>query len=455
MDCYLNNHESHEKTEIFKKQIEEYVKVYMKENDRLKRYRIEVDKFLLQTTETLNSLSKVYQQKKKDVTSRAVEWHRKINKTVKTLHKELDDMQKEHESLLHKQKKELEEIIGKVEEMNTITKKVKNSYDVLELQKYISVIEKQETVSEISQYMCPMFCSCEVEDSYIQSHFGYIENIQERNISLLSLISEDVEMSRVITAIDAGFPADEEYNDRLYDIVAMGDKRVWMGGASTELKLFDFQGVPHDTVPISKKGVYLTIHNKQVVYTESRTNSINRVADDKTIQRIFTTGEWTPFGITSTASDDLLVCLLRHGQSKVVRYNSTGTILQEIQYDSQGRPLYGVAVYITENINADVIITDVMKCAVIAVDIYGIFRFSYLGQDDQFHATAVTTDPSGHVIVTDSLGDKIHMLDSDGRFLRYIIPDQGIKVPRAVCIVGDGEMIVGEEQTGIAKRIKY
>ena len=46
------------------------------------------------------------------------------------------------------------------------------------------------------------------------------------------------------------------------------------------------------------------------------------------------------------------------------------------------------------------------------------------------------------------------MLDRDGRFLRYIIPEGGIKGPRPVCIVGDGEMIVGEQNTGLAKRIK-
>lgn len=47
------------------------------------------------------------------------------------------------------------------------------------------------------------------------------------------------------------------------------------------------------------------------------------------------------------------------------------------------------------------------------------------------------------------------MLDRDGRFLRYIIPDEGIKRPLAVCILGHGVIMVGESQTGIAKLIKY
>jgi hypothetical protein len=199
----------------------------------------------------------------------------------------------------------------------------------------------------------------------MQSYFGYIENIQEKSASLLKLIPENtvipnpviLEMPRVISAIDTGFPTDEEYNDRLYDIVAMDDNRVWMGGASDELKLFDFQGVLHDTVPISTLCMYLTVHNKHVIYTD-RGNNVFGVADDKTIQTMLTTGEWRPRGIISTASEDLLVCLSKDNQYKVVRYSSTGTVLQEIQYDSQGRPLYEQLAYITENVNGDIIVTD-------------------------------------------------------------------------------------------------
>jgi hypothetical protein len=47
------------------------------------------------------------------------------------------------------------------------------------------------------------------------------------------------------------------------------------------------------------------------------------------------------------------------------------------------------------------------------------------------------------------------MLDRDGQFLRYIIPDEGLEFARTVCIVVNGEMFVGESKTGIVKRIRY
>ena len=121
----------------------------------------------------------------------------------------------------------------------------------------------------------------------------------------------------------------------------------------------------------------------------------------------------------------------------------------------QGQPLYQNACYISENVNGDIIVTDFKKRIVIAVDRLGIFRYAYSGKDNKLDALSIDTDSVGHVYVTDYKVNKIHMLDRDGRFLRYIIPEGGIKGPRAVCMIGDGEMIVGEEKTGFTKRIKF
>jgi hypothetical protein len=444
--------------------IDELLKTIMEENGRLQIYKYELEKILDHMTNILPSLSKIYKQKKDEVSSRGEEWHKLIDKTVKSLHQELDDMLKKHESLLQQQKRELEKILEEIDEMNNTTITLKKFRIVMELDDFIPMIEKQESPDEIILYSFPVFQKGKVDDSYLKSYFGYIANIQERKISLRRSLSEDASILNseilelpsvsVINTIDSGFPASEKHEDRLYAIVAVDDERVWMGGESEELKLFDFYGILYDTVPITTQGMYLTVHNKHVVYTAPGSNIVCRVGENKGIEAMFTTAEWKPYGITSTASDDLLVCLRNGDQSKVVQYSSTGTVLQEIQYDSQGQPLYEDATYIAENVNGDIIVTDWKKKVVTAVTRSGIFRFLYSGKNKPFFACAVTTDSIGHVIVTDFL-DKIHVLDRDGRFLRFIIPDQGIKFPRSVCIVRDGEMLVGESRTGLAKIIKY
>ncbi|XP_061179974.1 uncharacterized protein LOC133188521 [Saccostrea echinata] len=247
-------------------------------------------------------------------------------------------------------------------------------------------------------------------------------------------------------------------NNRLFDMVPLGDDKVWAGGNSKELKLFDLQGGLHDTVTITCFGMYLTLHDGHVVYTDINDKTVKKVINGK-VDTLFCTGEWEPYGVTCTAAQDFLVCLRTTDQteSKVVRYSSSGEVLQEIQYDSQYQPLFGKTNYVAENGNGDVCVADWSKKAVTVVDKFGIFRFSYTGNkaSKEKFDSSLTTDSMYHIIITDINGVKIHMLDKDGRFLRYIIPDQGIRRPRAVCVVREGELMVGECNTGMIKRIKY
>ncbi|XP_065945333.1 protein wech-like [Magallana gigas] len=442
MLCVTIKHKSHEISELSDK-IEELLKVIATENDRLQSFKHEFERILDHTTKLLTSISSIYKLRKDEVTARGEEWHRQIEKIVKKLHQELDDMQKEHEALLQKQKRKFEEMIRRVDDMNGKTVKLQKSKNVTEMQSFVPVIEKQESLSDVSQYSFPKLYEYKIDE--------YLENqLKENNLSGLRIS----EVPTVNSVIDTGFPANKN-NNRLFDMAVTDDNKVWMGGESRELKLFDLQGHLHHTVSITYKGMYICMFNKQVVYSEPLNKAVRMISDTDTVVTMFTTGDWKSYGVTSAASGDLLVCLRKDDQSKVVRYSSTGTVLQEIQYDSQCQPLYNDATYITENVDGDIIVTDWEKKAVIAVDRLGIFRYSYSGKDSDFMAISVATDSVGHVIVIDINGDKIHMLDRDGRFLRYIIPEGGIRYPRGVCILGHGEMMVGEEMTGIAKRIKY
>ena len=112
---------------------------------------------------------------------------------------------------------------------------------------------------------------------------------------------------------------------------------------------------------MTSNGVYICMYNKQVVYIDHSDNAVKKISDDDTVVTIFTTGDWRPYGITGSATGDLLVCILKGDQSKVVLYSSTRTVLHEIQYDSQCQPLYQWAWNIAENVNWDIIITDFKK----------------------------------------------------------------------------------------------
>ncbi|XP_078327084.1 uncharacterized protein LOC111122792 isoform X2 [Crassostrea virginica] len=452
--CVSIKHKLHEISELQDK-IDELLKDITCENDRLQSFRDDLERVLDYTAKTASSLTSVYKRKKDEVTARGEDLKKQIDYHVKKLHQELDELKKENEAVLLKQKKEFEDVIGKIDEMNKKSKKLQKSKNVTEMEKFRPVITEQNILKEFTQYTFPTFNKCEIDENYLQNYFGYIEKKHERKINLLrekiykphpNSDRKILEAPSVSSVIDTGFPASMN-NNRLYAMAVTDDQKLWMGGESHEMKLFDLQGHLQRTVPITCAGMYICMYNNQVVY--SGTEAVKKISDDDTVVTMFTTGDWEPYGITGSASGDLLVCLCKDDQSKVVRYSSTGTVLQEIQYDSQCQPLYQDAYYITENVNGDIIVTDFKMKKVITVDRLGIFRYSYSGGKS---ATSVATDSVGHVYVTDYYGNKIHMLDRDGRFLRYINPEGGIKCPRAVCMIGDGDMIVGECKTGLAKR---
>ncbi|XP_078327199.1 uncharacterized protein LOC111125605 [Crassostrea virginica] len=430
--------------------VEELLKEITQKNDRLQSFRHEMKTLLDHTTKQLSSLSSVYQKKKDEVTARGKECHKLIDNHVKKLHQELDELKKENEAVLKKQKREFEEIKGKMDEINRKTTQLQKSKNVMEMQKFRPIIKEHKTMKEFTQYTLPTFFEIQNDQNYLE-----IPLLEKNVIPDPDSDRKVLEIPSVSSVIDTGFPASEKYKNRLYGIAVTDDQKVWMGGHSGELKLFYMQGHLHHTVTITDTGMYLCMYTKQVVNSDRSDNTVKKISDDDTVVTMFTTGDWVPNGIAGSASGDLLVCLLKDDQSKVVRYSSTGTVLQEIQYDSQCQPLYQWAWYIAENVNGDIIVTDFKKVIVIAVDRLGIFRFTYSGRNKDFDACSVVTDSVGHVYVTDFKGDKIHMLDRDGRFLRYIIPEGGIMRPRAVCMIGDREMIVGECLTGLAKRIKF
>ena len=458
--CISLKHRSHEITEL-SGDIELF-KCFVNEKNRLRSFKLQLEPIFNHITKRLTSLSSLYQKRKDDVTTRGVMWHTLVDKTVKKLHKELDDMKKENKAELLKQKGDIEEMSGKTDEIIRKATKLQRSNNTMEMRAFRSVIEGQETIKEIKQCTYPSFCECMIDEDYLLTYFGYIEKIQERKILLPQMkLQFDIASHRklldvpvVSSTIDSSFPCDEKYKGSLYSIVVSGNK-IWMAGYSNELKLFDLYGNLLRTVNIACHGLYMCMANEQVMFSDILNNAVKKVADDDTVMTILNLGDWLPYGITCNVSGDLLVCLLKDDQSKVVRYSSTGTLLQEIQYDSHCQPLYQWAWYIAENVNGDVVVSDFKKKMIIAVNSLGLNRYSYSGKKRSSDLTSIATDSVGHVIVADFNDNAIHMLNQDGKFLRYIVPSgKGIDKPRAVCMIGDDELIVGEYMTGLAKIIK-
>ncbi|XP_078323001.1 uncharacterized protein LOC144622255 [Crassostrea virginica] len=454
--CSTIKHKSHKMSELEHKKCD-LISSINQENVRLQSFSNELKTLLEESKKCMSSLSFIYQQKKEEVTARGAEGHKLIEMNVKICHQELDDLKTDNDKIFLEQNTEIEDMIGNLDYWNIKTSKLRKSGNIKEMQKFNQEIKKQETTIKNRRYIDPAFYDRKLDETFFKSYVGSIDKTQRRKVFdnemnfPIPLITKLIEAPIVSFCIDSGFPPNKK-NCRLYSIALTKDRKMWMGGESRKLKLFDSHGNLHRSVSIPCTGFYICMFDKDVVFIDQLNKAIKRISNEtKDTATMFTTGDWTPYSITRSASGDLLVCLRKDDQSKVVRYSCTGTVLQEIQYYSQ-QPLYQAPWYITENVNGDIIVTGNKEKKIIAVDRHGQLRYSYFGGKS---ASSVDTNSFGHVFITDFTGDKIHVLGMDGKFMRYIIPEGGIQRPRAICIINESEMVVGECLTGTAKIFNY
>eukprot|EP00105_Crassostrea_gigas_P031929 XP_011454773.2 PREDICTED: tripartite motif-containing protein 2 isoform X1 [Crassostrea gigas] len=121
----------------------------------------------------------------------------------------------------------------------------------------------------------------------------------------------------------------------------------------------------------------------------------------------------------SDDSDDTELILT----AKVTRYNQGGQLTQTIKHDSTGQGLYSDPIYITENNNGDVVVSDLY--AVVVTERGGRHRFSYTGppSGSGLRPLGICTDALSHILVCDLRTKTVQMLDKDGQFLSHLLTE--------------------------------
>ncbi|XP_062567374.1 uncharacterized protein LOC134229638 [Saccostrea cucullata] len=421
----------------------------------------------------MSQLEKEYGDLSTAITKHGEDWHREIDKLVKKLKAEVDEMKNTQLQNLQKHLDEINKTMSDIKDEINSVDSVLESTDISSLFSVPSTLDRYTNLPRKITVSIPKFTPKKLQADQLFSLKTISLKSDEHDDSMKTTqksleagssppVKQLLDEPETVTTIDTGYTG--TFNG-LYNVACLSDEEIWTRGNSNTMNLYSINqgsllksirtksGKTPGDIAVSKSG--------DLVYTHHWDRTVNIVKKEK-IEELIRLQNWKPRGVCSTFSDDLLVTMESDDdkQSKVVRYSGS-TEKQTIQFDDKGKPLYSSGLfntyYITENRNLDICVSDSGANAVVVVNQAGKLRFGYTGhtpapKNKPFSPRVITTDSQSHILTADCNNECVHIIDQDGQFLRYI--DCGLSNPWVLCVDTNDNLFVAHGNRQV-KKIKY
>ncbi|XP_048766477.1 uncharacterized protein LOC125673751 [Ostrea edulis] len=392
-------------------------------------------------------------------------WHREITAIVNQCKSDIEEMKTEHLAILNNHADEITHSITELKQIILDLKKIQDSEDFFRAFAYKSRNSKFRRLPP--KVISPSFSPHEINTDRLQEMFGSLSPLSintEHGDTMKS--AEAVSPPPVKPLLDEPRLTDsiDTWHLGLRSVSCLIDTTFWISSEDCFLDLYDLQGKLLKSIQTKSgntpKDITVT-QRGDLVYTDTESRTVNIVQYNR-VREALKHWEIKPGHVCRSSAGDLLVIMDSDDgctPSKVVRCSGTAET-QTIQFDDLGRPLYssGYYKYISENRNLDICVADNDAEAVVVVNQSGNLRFRYTGHPfntkQSFDPVGITTDSQSHILTSDCKNNRIHILDQDGQFLRYI-HNCDLRDPWGLCVDTADNLFVAEYESGKVKKIKY
>eukprot|EP00105_Crassostrea_gigas_P014836 XP_011431646.1 PREDICTED: tripartite motif-containing protein 2 [Crassostrea gigas] len=450
------------------------VNILEKQNAAVQRDLQELERFIFPKYQEISSnipvqkanLNKSLQKVASDISKHGEEMHREIDVIIKKLKSDLDEMASKYLTVLNKHEDDIKHMLSDITQTTADVRKLVNSDDVGLVSAYKSRNAEFRKLPPKLTVTLPSFSPQKTDKHQMFEQFGSLSElsieIEEHNYTLRTEHSTPerslIDVPQIITEINTDYTY-------AATVCCRSDEDIWIRCNGNILRLYNLQRGLLKSIKTRSNHCaadFAVTRSGDLVYTDAQNRSVN-IVKNKEIQTVITLLGWIPCGVCSTSSGDLLVAMHNDDwetRSKVVRYSGS-TEIQSIQFNENGKALYssdGCTQYISENRNLDICVSDFGAYAVVVVNQAGKLRFTYKGHPSttkvSFYPGGITTDSRSRILIADSDKNRIHILDQDGQFLRYI-DNCGLREPIGLCVDSRDNLFVAESETCKVKKIQY
>ena len=386
-----------------------------------------------------------------------------ICKVVREIGSQLKDEVAKQKRKFEQKNKELQSSIAKEEkELDTVIKNNKGIFESNNSKRILTYQSKNEQFRkgpEQMQMSYPMFFTGKIRQNQLLRMFGSLQSTNfiapVRELGTKKLMSNPVILSAIQTPYS-------KYTC-LWRVLCEETGEIWVSGDDSKIYKLDQRGLVLKTVFVSEDVNALTLDmDKQLFFSIGWSDTKVYRYDGNVVRTAVDLGQWCPRGLCHSADGDLLVSMRfkDETQSRVVRYSGIKSTMI-IQNDRQGKRLFSngdaAVLQLTENGNRDICVSDYAGKAVVVVNASGELRFKYQGKTSQkrnyksFKPTKIATDVNQQILINDVSKDIVHVIDSDGNFLRFIEYScrGGLSIDR------EHNLVVGDINNGRLRIIKY